>query len=287
MTSMEEIGRGDRGQSVRTWQLIAIRFGFMLEADGVFGKVTEETTRAIQARAGLPVTGRVNAATWAIGKLPDIVGAPPLTPSHNPFVNDYPAHRSLELVGSFFEAQHYRKVPDRLICKLVPHTMEWAEKSSTAEACAAFFKKPGSRKVVSKEGVVSFQPIIASAHLCIDSDSIVQCVPFRHVAFAAPNLNANGIHIEQAGFARQTDADWHDPFSSAMLVNMSKLLAALASDFDIPLVRLSLDEVRDPSARGVCTHHDGTRAFKIVGGHTDPGPNYPIDEVLEQARAYL
>lgn len=278
--SMEEIGRGDRGQNVRTWQLIMVRLGLKLDADGIFGRDTEEKTRQVQARAGLPVTGRVDAATWAVARLPDTAGAaPPLAPSHNAFTNDIASPRTLELITGFTEAQHYRKVPERAIRKIVLHTMEWAKKSNTAEACAAFFKKPGMRGTT---------PIIASAHICADVDSVIQCVPFRHVAFAAPRLNNDGIQIEQAGFARQSDAEWHDPYNAAMLANVAKLLAALSSDHDIPLERIPLDVLAsNPEARGICTHHDGTLAFKIAGGHTDPGKGYPIDELLEQARAHL
>lgn len=277
---MQPIGRGDRdnagSSAVKTWQLLLVRLGFAITADGIFGPRTEEATRNAQLRAGLPVTGIVDGPTWALTKIQPATGANVI---HDPFEDDRPHFNTKPLITKYVEAEHYRKVSDRVIQKLVLHTMEWAERSNTAEACAAMFHRPGLR---------GGKPIITSAHLCSDNDSVIQCVPFRHVAFAAPGANADGIHIEQAGFARQTADDWRDPFSSSMLELVAKLIAALSADFGIPLERLTTSEIaNNPGARGVCTHHDCTIAFKTAGGHTDPGPNYPLEEVLEHARSLV
>lgn len=272
---MEEIGRGDKGQNVRTWQQQLRLLGFSLTADGLFGPMTEQLTREAQQRAGLPPTGRVDAKTWAISVVHS--QAVPLD-KNDPFADDYEAPCLWPLINKKIEAEHYRKVPSREIGLIVVHTMEALERATTAEACAAFFHRPGMR---------NGKPIVASAHLCFDSDSIVQCVPLRHIAFAAPNLNARGVHLELGGYARQTADEWADPFSTSMLQLVGRAMAALSRDFDIPLELVDLDALAKPGARGVCTHAMGTKAFKIAGGHTDPGENAPIADLIEQARSYL
>ena len=77
---------------------------------------------------------------------------------------------------------------------LVIHTMEAPEKPDTAENVAKWFA-----------GSTAPQ---ASAHYCIDADSIVQCVQDRDVAWHAPGANHNGLGFEHAGTAgRKTVMD--------------------------------------------------------------------------------
>ncbi|HSV33746.1 MAG TPA: hypothetical protein VLH87_06445 [Pyrinomonadaceae bacterium] len=63
----------------------------------------------------------------------------------------------------FVPAKSSRAVPGgkRLVRLIVIHSMEAPEKGDTAEEIAKFFQNP---------------PKPASAHLCIDNNSIVQCV---------------------------------------------------------------------------------------------------------------
>ena len=146
---------------------------------------------------------------------------------------------------------------------LVLHSMEAPEKGDTAESCARYFqtiKKP------------------ASAHLCIDNNSVVQSVPFNRKAAGAAGNNANdkGIHFEHAGYARQTPADWDDPYSKQMLALSCLAAADVCKTYNIPAVRLSQADIRNGRA-GICQHLDITYAYSVVGGHTDPGPGFPMN----------
>jgi N-acetyl-anhydromuramyl-L-alanine amidase AmpD len=177
----------------------------------------------------------------------------------------------------FVQAKWFtRAQPGRKVSLLVLHSMEAPEKGSTAESVARYFANGSGGRP-------------ASAHYCIDSDSIVQCVQTRDVAYGAPGANRNGIHLEHAGYARQTAKDWADPFSEAMLEPLGRS------------GRENLDpEVRDyapvPRARWICwpcsrghaltgitTHREISLAFN-PGGHTDPGENFPIDHYLDMVR---
>src|SRR3954454_6387676 len=84
---------------------------------------------------------------------------------------------------------------DRPFDLVVIHSMEAPEKGETAEDVGHFFEKPSTR---------------ASAHYCVDNNSIVQCVQERDVAWAAPGANHDGVQIEHAGYARQTLREWED-----------------------------------------------------------------------------
>jgi hypothetical protein len=60
-----ELRMGDRGDDVRLAQELMNRVGMLLDDDGQFGSGTEAAVRESQELAGLMLTGRVDAATWA------------------------------------------------------------------------------------------------------------------------------------------------------------------------------------------------------------------------------
>jgi N-acetyl-anhydromuramyl-L-alanine amidase AmpD len=174
----------------------------------------------------------------------------------------------------FIQARNFTKATRRSIDLIVIHTMEAPEKPETAENVARWFAGRTAPR--------------ASAHYCVDADSVVQCVRDQDVAWHAPGANHNGIGIEHAGTARQTSADWSDDYSSRMLALSARLTAELCRKYAIPAVRLGPAQLR-AGKRGVTGHIDCTRAFG-VGSHWDPGPNFPwarfvdaVHDVLEGA----
>lgn len=148
----------------------------------------------------------------------------------------------------------------------VIHDMEAPEKSTTAEAVARYFSTTDRK---------------ASAHYCIDSDSVVQCVHDGDTAFGAAGANLDGLHFEQAGYARQTEAEWLDPYGLAMFGHGGVVLRAKSKEHGVPLRWLSDAEIKDGRTRGLCTHGDISRCFPASStGHTDPGPNFPRARAL-------
>lgn len=164
----------------------------------------------------------------------------------------------------FVQAKHYKAASGRQIDQIVLHSMEAPEKGKTAENCAAYFAG-GTAK--------------ASAHYCADSDSIVQCVKEGDVAYGAPGANHNGLHIEHAGYARQTAEEWQDEYSWAMLKRSAKLVAELALKYSIPIVWLAPEDVA-AKKRGITSHWNITRGLKR-GSHTDPGQGFPIQVYMK------
>jgi hypothetical protein len=106
-------------------------------------------------------------------------------------------------------------------------------------------------------------------------------VPYDRSAWTLLNGNPISENIEQCGWAAWTREEW---LSRPLLLDATaRWLAERSNARGIPLVHLTLDEVRARKP-GVLGHCDYTRA--VEGTHTDPGPNYPWDVVLDKARAY-
>jgi hypothetical protein len=173
----------------------------------------------------------------------------------------------------FKQARWFTATTGRVRRKIVIHSMEAPEKGKTAENIAGYFAGlPSNRK--------------ASAHYCIDNDSIVQCVQTRDVAFAAPGANNDGIQLELAGYARQTREEWLDPYSTAVLKNAAWLCGVvLVPKINIPVVFIPAATMkRNPRAEGFTTHNEVSQAFK-QSSHWDPGPGFPFDLFLSWVNA--
>jgi N-acetyl-anhydromuramyl-L-alanine amidase AmpD len=136
--------------------------------------------------------------------------------------------------------------------------MEAPEKDKTAENVAKFFEG-GSKKV--------------SAHLCIDNNSIVQCVFDSDVAWAAPGANHNGIQLELAGFAEQSSTEWDDAYSKALLENAANAAAQYCLKYNLPRRHLTNAEL-EAGDEGIIGHVQASEVFKL-GNHTDPGKHFP------------
>lgn len=141
---------------------------------------------------------------------------------------------------------------------IVVHTMEAPETYLTARNVAAYFAR----------GEVN-----ASAHYNLDAGTIVQGVPEKDVAWAAPGANHDGIQLEHAGYAGQNAAGWNDAYSQAMLDRSARLVADICYRNGIPPKVLTLSELIAGEA-GICSHHQVSVAYK-QSDHWDPGYSFP------------
>jgi hypothetical protein len=171
----------------------------------------------------------------------------------------------------FVQAKHYRKGRDGAnIDLIVVHSMEAPEKGNTAEAVARYFQ-------------TTTRP--ASAHYCCDNDSIVQCVKDGDQAAAAPGSNRQGLHIELAGYARQTGAEWGDAYSDAMLKRAAVLAAQKATLYNVPVKWVTVSGLR-AGLRGFTSHLNVSLAWKR-STHTDPGKGFPVAKFLGYVEAEM
>jgi peptidoglycan hydrolase-like protein with peptidoglycan-binding domain len=241
--------KGMTGADVAAWQAIV-----GVTADGIFGTDTETATKAWQTAHGLDADGVVGPQTRA--KAAEAGGTSPGTAGGGPF--------------PFVQARHYQVANRTKIDLVVIHDMEAPETSVTAENCAAYFAGPNAP--------------VASAHYCIDNDSIVECVKEKDVAFHAPGANHNGVGLEHAGYARQSAEDWADTFSETMLRRSARLAADICARYSIPIEFVDADRLQ-AGHRGITTHAAVTAAFH-QSTHTDPGPSFPMSRYIEMLLEY-
>lgn len=162
----------------------------------------------------------------------------------------------------FVEARWYQKwgAGRRPVRLITIHAMEFVEKADSAEVIAHDF---ATRPATSK----------ASAHINVDNNSIVQCVKDNDIAFAAPGANKDGIHIELAGYIKQSEAEWLDTYGIALLALAADATAQYCLKYSIPPVHLTDEELRD-GKKGIIGHVQASRVYKL-SDHQDPGPNFP------------
>jgi N-acetyl-anhydromuramyl-L-alanine amidase AmpD len=226
--------------------------GAGLVVDEGWGPKTEAALRSYQVGQRLPVSGQLDEATERTARLAGFV---PFVQAKN-YTPVFPKTRSIDL--------------------LVIHDMEYPEIMSAASKVATWFAGDTAPR--------------ASAHYCVDSVNVIQCVRDMDVAWHAPGANRSGIGIEHAGYAKQTRDDWNDAYSKAELTLSARLLAKLAAQYKIPLVKLSAADLSAQTsgnpARGICGHKDLTDAFSKGVGHWDPGPGFPWEEYVAQVRSF-
>ena len=170
-----------------------------------------------------------------------------------------------------FVASPHKTTADRSsIDVVVMHTMEIAERPDAAEICARWFRSPVSR---------------VSAHYCVDADTVVQCVREKDIAWHARGGNTDSIGVELAGFARQTEKDWADRYSKAVLARAATLVADVCRRRRIPVRWLVADDLR-ADRRGITGHAEVSRAYGR-SDHWDPGPGFPIEGFLDRVRVAL
>lgn len=171
----------------------------------------------------------------------------------------------------FVQARNFTKGRSNRIDVLVIHTMEAPELPDTAENVASWFAGSSAPQ--------------ASAHYCIDANSIVQCVRDDDVAWHAPGANHNGLGFEHAGRAAQTGADWSDEYSLKCLELSAQLAAEKCRKYEIPVVWLRAADLR-AGKRGITGHVQVSEAFRR-SDHHDPGTSFPVQAYLSRVRKHL
>lgn len=122
-----------------------------------------------------------------------------------------------------------------------------------------------------------------SYHVVIDADGRSgrendnEFIPWA----AGTTGNRIGLHVSLAGRAAFTRAQWLA--RGAQLETLAQWLAHEGRLNAIPLEVVPVAGIRG-NGRGVCSHADLSRAFPKETNHTDPGPQFPWDHVLERAR---
>jgi peptidoglycan hydrolase-like protein with peptidoglycan-binding domain len=147
---------------------------------------------------------------------------------------------------------------------IVLHTMEGFTGNNGAYDCAKYFQTDCG----------------ASSQVCIDNNrgKIWECVNRANGAWTQCNYNSVSVSAEQCGYASWTRDYWLSNRENE-LRNTADWIAEEAKKFGIPIRALSAGEAQG-GGKGICQHMNlGSSGC----GHSDCGPNYPIDKVIEWA----
>jgi len=159
---------------------------------------------------------------------------------------------------------------------LTIHCTESPEEHERGKKVSRWFSNPWDNKKKQWRKV--------SAHFVVDDTAVIQCVPETRIAYHARGLNTRSLGIELVGKAAQSRADWLDPFGLKMLDLAATLVAVLSAKYKIQLDDETLASGILMGNGGVTTHKEVTRAYRVPGGHLDPGPNFPMGVLLGLAR---
>jgi hypothetical protein len=120
----------------------------------------------------------------------------------------------------------------------------------------------------------------ASSHVGIDNNRIEQYVYYDRMSWTLLNGNPISDNAELCAFARWTRAEWFQ--NQRMLDLAAQWIADRCKARGIPIRKLSPVQI-DAGMSGVIGHADWTYSRIGDGDHTDPGPNFPWDYVIDKA----
>lgn len=113
-----------------------------------------------------------------------------------------------------------------------------------------------------------------SCHYSVGPDETVAQVPEEDTAWTAAGANADGVQIEQAGFAEFTAEQWSEGLAELMVrTQTAPLVAAICQRHGLPPVWLTAADLLAGRA-GITDHATVNEAYGR-GDHWDCGPNYP------------
>lgn len=124
----------------------------------------------------------------------------------------------------------------------------------------------------------------SSAHRTVDGGgTAVRSVADDDTAYAAPNANANGLHVELCMLpthdAKAGAAFFASAIGQATLRDAADVLADWCNRYHLPAVWLSPAQLR-AGARGLCDHATVSAAYN-PGGHWDVGAGLPVSQLLQ------
>lgn len=173
-------------------------------------------------------------------------------------------HPDSTLVSSYEIAKYFTLAKRTSLDWIVLHSAEMKDTSNAAEALGSWLHGPSAAHV--------------SAHYSVDLDSIVQMVPEASIAWAAGHTgNQRGIHLEIAGYAKETAEQWK---ADGALELVSKLVADIAERWSIQLEFVDAAGLV-AGKKGVTTHAEISKAFH-ESDHVDPG-GLSVEDVIAGA----
>ena len=146
-------------------------------------------------------------------------------------------------------------------------TLHTTEGIGTVESYAAYFRRTadelGSSFLVEQKGRVG-----------------IYVATLDQRTYHVKGHNSDMIGIEQAGFARTSRNDWLTKYRRQLMAT-AWTIAWLCDELSIPCILAANNKRQMLHTKGVLQHS------QVPGNdHTDCGPGYPIDQVMEWAQKW-
>jgi hypothetical protein len=127
----------------------------------------------------------------------------------------------------------------------------------------------------------------SSAHVTVDGGGVaVRSVADADTAFAAPNTNADGLHVElcmqPTRDIKVGQAFWASDLGQATLRDGAQIMGAWAAKYHLPIRWLSPREL-GAGQSGLCDHEVVSETYQ--GSHWDVGMGFPVDQWLHLTTA--
>ena len=122
-----------------------------------------------------------------------------------------------------------------------------------------------------------------SAHYVVDPYEAVQVVYDGVIAWHAPP-NANSLGVELCDPMTGAAKRWGGGNHKLMLDRAAELVAQLCLAYDVPITRLSVDDLK-AGRHGICGHVDVSQAFH-QSTHYDPGDGFPWDHFMQLVKQH-
>ena len=154
----------------------------------------------------------------------------------------------------------------------------------------AVHTQEGGRKAVDLGNFLDDPASEVSYHAINDDHDILKIVAEDDAPWAAAGANNYAFHICLAGtYAAWSRSKWLETDASdgtnedAELTNAAKVIAWWCQKYSIPAEYIGGNGI-PWGRRGICGHVD---FGSWGGGHFDPGPNFPWDELIRRVQAFL
>jgi hypothetical protein len=176
----------------------------------------------------------------------------------------------------FFPAHPDRIAGVRTAADIFSVVVHATAADNPATSTGAFFQSPPSDP-----------DDVGSAQLTVDNDTCIRSVGDLQIANGVPPLNQEGLHIEQRGLGDFPRAKWLGERRDTVR-RCAFHVAKWCTTFDIPVRFLEVADLQagGDQAKGITTHANVTNAFH-QSTHEDPGPDYPIDVLLEDIESFV
>lgn len=121
-------------------------------------------------------------------------------------------------------------------------------------------------------------------HVIVDDRTTVRCAGDDQIVWGEGGDNTHALAICMIGYSATTD--WTSSYSQEMVERAAQQVALWCHAYQVPAFHVPAGTAgHAPTERGIAEHADDHDPASQ--GHTDPGPNFPIDAFVARVQQIL